>query len=224
MPRSIGEISLDHGGELWFERQQSRLFKTIWLITHLTDAMAISGLVMRGKLDLSEDKQAMCTTCALTPFEVLIPIIRPMKLTVENFPIDTIILEIKPRGTTPIPGNHNIAAFSEMWHGYVAMSYLRFYEQHLPFIQTKFGSDTKAWPQVFQFAWLIRNGIVHHNGRVNFLNPNYPSVTWKSVTYSPAQNGQSLLGSHFTVGDLLFFLFDLSNDLDSTGAPFPEDQ
>jgi DNA invertase Pin-like site-specific DNA recombinase len=42
--RSLGDI-----GEKVFERTESRLFGTLWLIVHVTDAMSISGLAIRAR-------------------------------------------------------------------------------------------------------------------------------------------------------------------------------
>jgi hypothetical protein len=210
-------------GEMHFKRGEARLFTPIWLIVHLTDAMAIAGLVMRGILDLTNDKQSMCFTCSTCPLEILLPIVYPMKLTVANAQIDQIILEVKPKGTTPEPGSHNITTFPSMYHRYIAIIFLQFYEQHRPFAQSTLGEDTKLWPQTFQFAWAMRNAIAHHGSLLNFTNPSYHPVTWNGISYSPADNGKPILGPHFTVGDLLLFMGDFSNELDTLGAPLPPD-
>src|SRR5262249_46579003 len=103
-----------------------------------------------------------------------------------NKRIDQIILEIKPKDPAPMAQGHDVAQFSQMYYRLGGIVYLRFYEQHRPHIQSTYGGDTKAWPQIFQFAWAIRNGITHHGGCVNFANPNYPPVTWYTYSYSRA--------------------------------------
>ncbi|MER8608191.1 hypothetical protein NKH45_17190 [Mesorhizobium sp. M1156] len=208
-------------GDKHFTRGKSRLFSTVWLAMHLTDALAITGLVMRGKIDLTNDKQAMCIICSSLPLEILFTIIHPMKLTVANTKIDEIILEIKAKGKTPVPGDHIIEEFTQIYNRVIYAVFLQFYEFHRPHIQSVFGTDTKGWPQIFQFAWLIRNGVAHHGGHLNFTNPNYPPVTWHTYSYSPADNGKPILGAHFTVSDMFAFLFDLSEELDAIGAPMP---
>lgn len=209
-------------GDLHFKRNESRLFMTIWMTVHLTDAFAMAGLAVRGNLKLI-DKQAMCIVCAAFPFEILVPIVHPMMLTVSNVAIDHIILEVKPRGTTPIPGNHTISQFTELHHRFMGIVFLRFYEQHRRHVQAVYGTNTQQWPQVIQFAWALRNGIAHHGGRLNFENPNYPPITWHTLVYSPTDNGRLIFGSHFTVSDLLFFLIELSDAFDAIRAPFPSD-
>ncbi|MER9271699.1 hypothetical protein [Mesorhizobium sp. M0643] len=208
-------------GDKHFTRGKSRLFSMVWLAMHLTDALAITGLVMRGKIDLTNDKQAMCIICSSLPLEILFPIIHPMKLTVANTKIDEIILEIKAKGKTPVPGDHIIEEFTQIYNRMIYAVFLQFFEFHRPHIQSVFGTDTKGWPQIFQFAWLIRNGVAHHGGHLNFTNPNYPPVTWHTYSYSPADNGKPILGAHFTVSDMFAFLFDLSDELDAIGAPMP---
>ncbi|MER9681370.1 hypothetical protein NKJ23_18820 [Mesorhizobium sp. M0184] len=173
------------------------------------------------QIDLTNDKQAMCIICSSLPLEILFPIIHPMKLTVANTKIDEIILEIKAKGKTPVPGDHIIEEFTQIYNRMIYAVFLQFYEFHRPHIQSVFGTDTKGWPQIFQFAWLIRNGVAHHGGHLNFTNPNYPPVTWHTYSYSPADNGKPILGAHFTVSDMFAFLFDLSDELDAIGAPMP---
>lgn len=103
------------------------------------------------------------------------------------------------------------------------MVYLRFYEQHRPYIQSKYGGDTTMWPQIFQFAWAIRNGIVHHGANLHFENSKYPIVSWHAFSYSPADNEKPIFGKHFSPADLFMLLFDLSDELDALGAPAPVD-
>lgn len=101
-------------GDRLFKRED-RLFTTVWLAVHLTDAMAMAGLAVRGGLNLSNEKQGMCFACGGFPLEIIFPIVHPMKLTVSNIKIGSIILEIKAKGTTPIPGEHNISEFPRMY-------------------------------------------------------------------------------------------------------------
>lgn len=195
----------------------------VWLAMQLTDVLSIACLVVRGTLDLSNDKQGMCCTCGTAPLEIIFPIIHPTKLTVANQRIDHIILEIKAKGTTPIPGNHNVTEYAGLHNRFISMPFLRFYEQSRPHIQAIFGKDTQAWPQLFQFAWAIRNGLTHHAGRINFTNPGYPAVSWRNLSYSPADAGKPIFGSHFSVGDLFLLMFDISDELDAIAAPLPPD-
>jgi hypothetical protein len=208
-------------GDKLFERGKSRLFEAVWLAVHVTDALSMASLAIRGTLDLTNDKQGMCNACGAFPLEIIFPIIHPMKLTVSNIILSGIILEIKSKGTTPIPGKHNVQAFSVIYNRLMGIVYLNFYEEYLGYLVATFGPDAKRWPRLFQFAWAIRNGIVHHGGTINFTNPNYPAVSWHTFSYSPADNGKPIFGDHFSVGDLFMLLFDLSDELDALGAPFP---
>jgi hypothetical protein len=165
----------------------------------------------------------MCCICRAFPLEILFPIIHPMKMTVANRPIDTITLEVKSRGTTPLPGDYNVTAYAEVYNSLSSLAYLRFYEQHESFLRLTFGGDVKQWPPLFQFAWVVRNGIVHHGGRVNFTSPSFPAVTWHTFTYSPADSGTPIFGAHFSVADMFMLLIELSDGFDALGAPFPSD-
>jgi hypothetical protein len=209
-------------GQKIFKRGESRLFMSAWLGVHLTDALAMASLAVAGKLKLDDDKQHMVFICAAFPFQIHFPIVHPMKLTVSNIRIDTIILEIKT--VDPMPsGGHDVKEFPSLHNHALSLIFLRFYEQHIHHIRWEFKSDTKAWPQIFQFAWAIRNAIAHHDGYINFTNENYPPVKWHTLSFSPTDKGNPVFSASFTIGDLFMLMFDLSDELDAIAAPIPTD-
>lgn len=104
----------------------------------------------------------------------------------------------------------------------VTSLYVTFFEQHKEWLRATYGADTKNWPSLFNFCRVIRNFIVHHDGRVHFDNPKAASVEWHHITYSPADEGQQAVGhDYISVGDMLVLLVELSDALDEAGCPFP---
>ncbi|MBV8187173.1 MAG: hypothetical protein JO339_08035 [Alphaproteobacteria bacterium] len=98
---------------------------------------------------------------------------------------------------------------------------LVFYERYRPWLQGRFGRETKARPEFWRFCWAIRNAAVHHQGRINFTNSTAAPVTWRGLTYSPADNGKQVFGTDLSVGDLMFLMLGMSDELDTLGAPPP---
>jgi len=203
-----------------FNRGQSRLFSTMWLLVHLSDALAVTALALRNKLNEPHDPNAsMGFHARVCDLAIFLPVINPMRHTVENKRIDTINITIQE--ISPVPDGHNITAFGEIHDRMFQLVFVLFYERHLPIFQQTFGTETRDWPQMFQFAWAIRNGFVHHAGLLHFRSADYPAVTWRSLTYFPADKGKLILGPEFTSGDLLMLIFDLSDELDARGAAKP---
>jgi hypothetical protein len=208
-----------------FIRGESRLFTTVWLAIVLTDALAVGALLVRNNLNLDQTDGKVAFDCLSFPYSILFPVIQPLKQTIENIEVHRIILDIVDMtNVEPSEGiPHTVTAFASVQNRIFEMVYLRFYEQHRPHIQVLYGTDTKACPQIFQFAWVIRNGVAHHGGHINFTNPTYPTVTWHTFTYSPTNNGKPIFNERFSVGDLLMLLFECSDALDAAGVPIPSD-
>jgi hypothetical protein len=209
-----------------FPRGQSRLFASVWFATLIVDAFHVSAISVHEPVNFDRLNATMAMECFSFPYSILIPVIQPIKATAQNVRAEGVILNIVDSTTVRAPEGsktHYIDAFPFIQHRLLQMVYLLFYEQHRPYIQSLHGGDTKKWPQIFQFAWLLRNGIAHHGGNLNFTNSNYPAVSWHTLSYSPADNGKPIFNDRFGPGDFFMFLFDLSDALDAAGAPMPID-
>lgn len=120
-----------------FIRGHSRLFTSAWISIVLTDALAVGALLLRKNLNLDEADAKMAFTCLSFPYSILIPIIQPLKQTIENRVVDRIILNavetatVEPEKGTP----HNVGAFVKIQNQIFSMVFLRFYEQHRTYIQ-----------------------------------------------------------------------------------------
>lgn len=96
--------------------------------------------------------------------------------------------------------------------------FVNFYEKHADEIRSRWGRDTKAWPDVVDFCRIVRNAVAH-SGKIEFQNINYPAVRWQSLSYSPADNGRQVIGTDLLFPDIIFLMIDLSNALDRGGVP-----
>lgn len=200
-----------------FRREQSRLFETMRLIVIFIDTFGVAFQSLRGASVTVEEPVARLVSKAY-PLDVLVRVYSAVVYLVNNKEIDTIELWLSEKTPSP-PYTHNVPATSPIFADLIGLAYVKFYEAYLPFIQTKYSSHAKNWPSIFQFAWLLRNAIVHHEGRVNFKNPNFPPITWRGMTYSPQDKGKEMIGAHFHAADCIIFLIELSAQLDTDDAP-----
>ena len=85
-----------------------------------------------------------------------------------------------------------------------------FFEQCREDLERKFGTEVSGWPAVWNFGRVVRNAM-SHGGKVHFTNSGASPVSWKGLTYSPADNGRQILHSDLWPGDI----FDLIIEMDS---------
>jgi hypothetical protein len=204
-----------------FERGKSRLFASIWLEVALADALSISAMAAAGSLDINDNNFVCVTGCQAFPFWIGYPTAVPIKEIIANRSPRKIEIEIRESGWPETGPRIAVLALSWIRIQYSSMIFVRFYEQHVPFLRATFGKSEK-WPMIFRFAWAIRNGMVHHGGHINYTDPSGAPVTWHAFTYAPSEKVKPpIFGDHFSPGDLLILLLDLSDALDAIGAPLP---
>ncbi|MEJ7807671.1 MAG: hypothetical protein WKG03_17320 [Telluria sp.] len=85
-----------------------------------------------------------------------------------------------------------------------------YFERMRPTIEGIYGPQPANWPPVWNFARVVRNAM-SHGGAINFTNLGSPAVTWRGLTYSPAENGRNILHSDLWPGDI----FDLIVEMDA---------
>lgn len=95
----------------------------------------------------------------------------------------------------------------------VGTTFLKYYERNVHRPKTAFGTNQKSWPDLWRFAWLLRNAIAHGD-RWNITDPKVPATTWHSVTVTPADNGGEWLDPRNFLGggDVLLLLEELDAD------------
>jgi hypothetical protein len=94
----------------------------------------------------------------------------------------------------------------------IASAFVTYFEDHRGAIEGKHGKDPYAWPSCWNFARVVRNAL-SHGGVVNFLNAAAPPVSWRTLTYSPAQNGRQLLYKDVTAVELILLLEDMDAEI-----------
>jgi hypothetical protein len=86
-----------------------------------------------------------------------------------------------------------------------------FEREHLQIV-TKYHQNRIHWPADWNFAWAVRNSAAHNN-EVYFRTPSAAPVTWRGLTYAPADNGRKVLYVDLWPADLIYLLMDLDAHL-----------
>jgi hypothetical protein len=79
-------------------------------------------------------------------------------------------------------------------------------------VVTRFGNDSQNWPPVWNFGRVIRNAFAH-GGRIDFQNPKAPPVNWRTLSYSPADNGRTILFGDVTPVEVIYLMSDMDAPL-----------
>lgn len=94
-------------------------------------------------------------------------------------------------------------------HGAMAQStFVHYFESVRPLLENKYGTDTHKWPNVCNFARIIRNAFAH-GGKINFQNPIASSVQWKTLNYDPSDNGRQILYQDLTSVELILLMEEM---------------
>lgn len=116
-------------------------------------------------------------------------------------------------------GPLNLGVFGTLLKGFGQVLMTNYFETHRPLIQTKFGGDpNSSWPEVWNFARLVRNAA-SHRGQVYFRSKSDRPITWSGLTYSYNDNGREILHNDLWPGDLLDLLLELDSHLSQVGTP-----
>ena len=94
----------------------------------------------------------------------------------------------------------------------IQASFIRYFETHRPQIEATYGSDPQRWPTQWNFARVVRNAFAH-GGTINFRNPASPSVTWKSITYGPSDNGRQIVFTDVAAVEIISLMEDMDSVL-----------
>lgn len=119
---------------------------------------------------------------------------KPLKAIVENIPINRIEFNVYASLKSEVENLSNSYHIDQpplFNQKTIGSAFVNFYETIKPSIEAKFTQNTNSWPSELNFARVIRNAY-SHGGNIHFANNLAPTVSWKSLTYSPSDNGKSI--------------------------------
>lgn len=112
----------------------------------------------------------------------------------------------QPRVRLTSPSHKHLA--SQIIEG----AYLRYYENYVGRVRSKYGNDSKEWPAVWNFGRVVRNAF-GHGGAIDIHNPQSPPVTWYSITYSHSDNGRQVLFNDISICDVIFLMEEMDAEI-----------
>jgi len=93
----------------------------------------------------------------------------------------------------------------------VGSAFLRYYERRLDSVRPALPRSPREWPEVWRFAWLIRNAVAHGD-RFAIDDLGFPKTTWRNFAVSAAESGQNWFdmdGGFLGGGDVLELIDEL---------------
>jgi len=131
-----------------------------------------------------------------------------MQILITNgWPTD-IYLDDRPFGN-PAPPHHLWLAGLQGLHGsMIESAFVHYFETVGPVVEQNHGTDPRNWPSVWNFARVVRNAFAHA-GQITFRNLTAPSVSWRSLLYSPADNGRQILYQDVTAVEIILLMEEM---------------
>lgn len=100
-----------------------------------------------------------------------------------------------------------------------------FYEQHQDWISTT-RPNLEQRPDTLRFAWLLRSAAAHL-GPLNMNDPRRRPFVWRHLEFDSTSAGFPVFGGSdegpnaMSLGDVILFLCDFSDELDYLRCPLP---
>jgi hypothetical protein len=151
--------------------------------------------VIQGKANVTDLQMV------LRPHSILDPILTngwPLQLEIDEQPLDKAI----PPRFAKLAGMNRLNAIQ------ISHTFVSYFESNVSLVRDKHGSDPYRWPEPWNFARVVRNALAH-GGTINIENPSAPPITWKSITYSPANNGTEILFQDMTFVEIVILMGEM---------------
>ena len=119
-----------------------------------------------------------------------------------------VVFEEYPINLAPNTLQLNLTGLQRVHGAMISNAFVKYYEDNKLLVEGMYTTDRQNWPSVLNFGRVIRNALAH-KGCINFTNPNAAAVTWRSLTYSPLDNGRSILYHDLTAVELIFLMEEM---------------
>jgi hypothetical protein len=93
----------------------------------------------------------------------------------------------------------------------VGATFLKYYERHAHLPKFAHPGGPKTFPELWRFAWLLRNAIAHGD-KWKISDPTFPTTSWNGISVSPADNEQPWfkIGKYIAGGDVILLMEQLN--------------
>lgn len=96
----------------------------------------------------------------------------------------------------------------------ISFAFIGYYESQIDSIKSRFGGGSESWPEVWNFARIVRNAL-SHNGQIHITNISASPVSWSSYTYSYQNNGHAILFTDLGFVEFILLMEDMDSHLNA---------
>ena len=107
----------------------------------------------------------------------------PQSLQLMIHPATTVLSSI------PNPISLQSAGIEKMITQLVGATFLKYYERNSSRPKLAFPGGPKTWPELWRFAWLLRNAIAHGD-KWKIDDHSFPTTVWNGIAVSPSDTNQ----------------------------------
>ncbi len=198
------------------EKGKHRLHEPIFILSAVCASIstALASKIINGRFPKFEVIGYMCNQfdrCVVFPFAG--PIEEMLTNTIPDF-LEFRIDE-QPRGA-----DRNLGEWPQetMWTKVILPFFVQFFEDRRPWLAVNINNQFTQWPNVWQFARIVRNAAAH-GGQVNIDDLSFVPVTWHTLTYGPDQNGRKIFGEDLSLADVFILMLEMNNSLNVLSCP-----
>jgi hypothetical protein len=184
--------------------------------------------VYRAALHYSNQGQApelnpsFVIQCKHIDYRIVIPLKGPFEAAIQNRPPESLYVGIVPGGKLTAIANPVVdtPALLGLFEAAIQPCLINQFTRHIGEIRSTHSKHRHLWPDAWQMAWCIRNGLAH-GGCVTFSlkdDPDPSPVKWRGLSIDKSHQGKSILGNLVNVGDLIALSIDME---EARSGPLP---
>jgi len=201
---------------------EDRLFEPVRDLLIILSAVAHASFLMTVGSTHKIKKPVMRVGTRWPDYSLAIPLGGPLQRALRGKNLTSIHIGILTDATANSKAIPNPRFHTSGLHPVVAQViapiFLMFFERYNLWLNQTNGRDSaENWHPTLNFARVICNAAAH--GSIQFRDPNALPVSWRDLTYSPADNGKSVVGVQMQLGEMLALMFETDDVLTKIDAP-----
>lgn len=199
---------------LQFSRGNSRLIDHVVQLSLSIEAVFVAWKARDGAdLPTLGEHVRVESKCLQMQFGFLVD--EEMRTAIDGRTTDFIVVGKHP--TEQRPGSTSTAGLEPTFRRIFDTEFFLYYERFAPWLRHRTARKPVDWPAPWNFAWVVRNAIVH-DGHIRIDDPSVAPVEWGGVSVDPSSNGNTL-SDFLSLGDRFALMLEMDAALDALGAP-----